>query len=136
MNDCVFIDEAGFNRNMHRSYGWCKVGTMGSNVSILGAISKDGFITLSRKEIITTAAAGKRQRTDDMPAVKRKGTTSNDFLEFIEQVLTTIDAAGMNYKYLVLDNASIHKANFVRDWVEQRGHRLLFLSPYSPIEEF
>jgi transposase len=148
MNDCVFIDEAGFNRNMHRSYGWCEVGTpckikvetRGPNVSILGAISKDGLITLSRKEIITTAAAGKRQRTDDTPAVKRKGTTSNDFLEFIEQVLTTIDAAGMNYKYLVLDNASIHKANLVRDWVEQRGYQLLFLPPYSPflnpIEEF
>ncbi|KAG1243714.1 hypothetical protein G6F65_022230 [Rhizopus arrhizus] len=129
---------------MYRSYGWGEVGppckikveTRGPNVSILGAISKDSFIILSRKENITTAAAGKRQRTDDAPSVKRKGTTSNDFLEFIEQVLTTIDAAGMNYKYLVLDNASIHKANFVRDWVEQRGHRLLFLSPYYPIEEF
>ncbi|KAI9250127.1 hypothetical protein EDC94DRAFT_487455, partial [Helicostylum pulchrum] len=26
-NDCIFIDEAGFNRNMHRSYGWSEVGT-------------------------------------------------------------------------------------------------------------
>ncbi|ORE02699.1 hypothetical protein BCV72DRAFT_317122, partial [Rhizopus microsporus var. microsporus] len=39
----------------------------------------------SRKEVITTAAAGKRKRTDDTPAVKRKGTT-----------------IGMNYKYLML----------------------------------
>ncbi|KAG1161593.1 hypothetical protein G6F36_013932 [Rhizopus arrhizus] len=129
MNDCVFIDETGFNRNMHRSYGWCevgppckiKVGTRGSNVSILGAISKDGLTTLSRKEIITTAAAGKRQRTDDTPAIK--GATT-----------------GMNYKYLVLGNASIHRANLVRDWVEQRGYQILFLPPYSPflnpIEEF
>lgn len=46
-------------------------------------ISKDGLITLSQKEIITTAATGKRQRIDDTPTVKRKGTTSNDFLEFI-----------------------------------------------------
>ncbi|CEG76976.1 hypothetical protein RMATCC62417_11795 [Rhizopus microsporus] len=93
MNDCVFINEVGINRNMYRSYGWCEVGipckikveTRGPNVSILGAISKDGLITLSRKEIITTAVAGKQQRIDDTPAVKRKGTTSNDFLEFIEQ---------------------------------------------------
>jgi hypothetical protein len=56
MNDCVFIDKAEFNRNMHRSYGWCEVGTpckikvetRRPNVSILGAISKDGLITLSR----------------------------------------------------------------------------------------
>ncbi|KAG1453785.1 hypothetical protein G6F46_009063 [Rhizopus delemar] len=99
-------DTAGFNRNMYRSYGWGEVGppckikveTRGPNVSILGAISKDSFIILSRKENITTAAAGKRQRTDDAPSVKRKGTTSNDFLEFIEQVLTTINAVGINYK--------------------------------------
>ena len=148
MNDCVFIDKAGFNRNMRRSYGWCevrtpckiKVETRESNVSILGAIFKDGQITLSRKEIITTPAAGKRQRADDTPAVKRKGITNNDFLEFIEQVLTTIDVAGMNYNYVVLENASIHKANLVRDWVEQRGYRLFFLPSYSPflnpIEEF
>ncbi|ORZ04483.1 hypothetical protein BCR42DRAFT_303275, partial [Absidia repens] len=25
-NDCVFIDESGFNRNMHRSYGWSEAG--------------------------------------------------------------------------------------------------------------
>ncbi|CEP13465.1 hypothetical protein [Parasitella parasitica] len=74
-----------------------KVETKEPNVSILGA------------------AAGKRQRTDDTPGVKRKGTTGNDFLEFIEQFLTTIDAAGMKYEYLVLDNASIHRANLVRD---------------------
>lgn len=56
MNDCVFIDEAGFNRNMHRSYGCYEVGTSckikvetkGPIVSILGAISKDGLITLHK----------------------------------------------------------------------------------------
>ncbi|CEP14349.1 hypothetical protein [Parasitella parasitica] len=55
MNECVFLDEAGFNRNMHRSYGWseaetpCKIDvqTKGANVSILGAICKSGLITLS-----------------------------------------------------------------------------------------
>lgn len=65
---------------MHRSYGWSKVGTprkikvetKGPNVSIIGAISKDGIITLLRKEIITVAAAGKRQRLDDTPVVKKK----------------------------------------------------------------
>ncbi|KAI8092407.1 uncharacterized protein B0P05DRAFT_526136, partial [Gilbertella persicaria] len=82
-NDCVFLDEAGFNRNMHRSYGWSEVGTLckikvetkGPNVTILDANSKDSIITLSRKEIITVAAAGKRQRLDDTPVVKKKGTT-------------------------------------------------------------
>lgn len=59
-----------------------------------------------------------RQRLDDRAVVKKKETTSNDSLGFIEQVLTTIDAAGMSHKYLVLDNASIHKSLVVKDWVE------------------
>jgi transposase len=50
MNDCVFIDESGFNRNMHRAYGWseknvpCKMSlqTKGPNVTIIGAISSRG----------------------------------------------------------------------------------------------
>ncbi|CEP17695.1 hypothetical protein [Parasitella parasitica] len=53
MNECVFLDEAGFNNSMHRSYGWpeagipCKIDfqTKGANVSILGAICKSGLIT-------------------------------------------------------------------------------------------
>ncbi|KAI7902444.1 uncharacterized protein BX663DRAFT_435759, partial [Cokeromyces recurvatus] len=49
----------------------------------------------------------------------RKGTTSNDFLEFIKHVLTTLDVTNMNGKHLVLDNASIYKASLVRDWAEQ-----------------
>ncbi|CEP07394.1 hypothetical protein [Parasitella parasitica] len=59
MNECVFLDEAGFNRSMHRSYGWSEAGTpckidaqtKGANVSILGAICKSGLITLSRKTL-------------------------------------------------------------------------------------
>ncbi|KAG1172519.1 hypothetical protein G6F70_006404 [Rhizopus microsporus] len=149
MNECVFLDEAGFNRSMHRSYGWSEAGapckidvqTKGANVSILGAICKSGLITLSRKEVILGARSGKRTRTGEKSqALKKKGTTSSDFLEYIEQVLTTLDTANMSYKYLVLDNASIHKAALIEGWIGQRGYKLLFLSPYSPflnpIEEF
>lgn len=124
MNECVFLDEAGFNRSMHRSYGWSEAGTpckidvqtKGANVSILGAICKSGLITLSRKEVVFSARSGKRTRTDEKSqAPKRKGTTSSDFLEYIEQVLATLDAANMSYKYLVLDNASIYKAALIED---------------------
>ncbi|KAG1132765.1 hypothetical protein G6F42_002058 [Rhizopus arrhizus] len=90
----------------------------GANVSILGAICKSGLITLSRKEVVLSARSGKRTRTGEKSqAPKRKGTTSSDFLEYIEQVLTALNAANMSYKYLVLDNASIHKAALIEDWV-------------------
>ena len=56
-SESVFIDEAGFNRNMHRSHGWSDVGkackitveTKGPNLSILGAITAHGIITLSSR---------------------------------------------------------------------------------------
>ncbi|KAI8075784.1 uncharacterized protein B0P05DRAFT_472540, partial [Gilbertella persicaria] len=61
MNEYVFLDEAGFNRSMHRSYGRPKAGapcqidvqTKGAYVSILGAICKSGLITLSKKRSCT-----------------------------------------------------------------------------------
>ena len=122
-------------------WGWNTLQNWCSNVSILGAICKSGLITLSRKEVVRSARSGKRTRTGEKSqAPKRKGTTSSDFLEYIEQVPTTLDAANMSYKYLVLDNTSIHKAALIEDWVGQRGYKLLFLPPYppflNPIEEF
>ncbi|KAG2201892.1 hypothetical protein INT45_006192, partial [Circinella minor] len=112
-SECIFIDEAGFNRNMHRSQGWSEVGspckitteTKGLNISILGAITAHGVITLSRRE--ACAPTNKKRKVND-PASK-KGTTSSDFMEFIEQVLTNIEAYDLPYRYLVMDNAAIHK---------------------------
>lgn len=65
MEECIFIDEAGFNRNMHRPYGWssanspCKVSveTKGPNVSIIGAICKDGIVALLRREVFQSSFA-------------------------------------------------------------------------------
>lgn len=100
-----------------------------ANVSILGAICKSSLITLSRKEVILTARSGKRIWTGEKAqAPKRNGAISSDFREYIEQVLTTLQVANTSYKYLALDNASIHKAALIEDWVG----RLLFLSPHSP----
>lgn len=55
-------------------------------------------------------------------------------------MLNSLDVADLHYKYLVLDNASIHKGMEVQEWVKGRGYQVLFLPPYSPflnpIEEF
>ncbi|KAG2213700.1 hypothetical protein INT45_002554 [Circinella minor] len=83
---------------MHRSQGWSEVGslckitteTKGPNISILGAITAHGVITFS------------------------------DFMEFIEQVLTNIEAHDLSYQYLIMDNAAIHKTFDVKDWVTER----------------
>lgn len=38
---------------------------------------------------------------------------------------------GKSYSF-VMDNASIHKGSELRDLVAERGHRLVFIPPYSP----
>ncbi|KAG2209879.1 hypothetical protein INT45_005146, partial [Circinella minor] len=130
--------------NMHRSQGWSKVGspckitmeTKGPNISILGAITAHGVITLSRRE--DCAPTNKKRKVND--PVSKKGTTSSDFMEFIEQVLTNIEAHDLLYRYLVMDNAAIHKTIDVKDWVTECGFEIIYLPPYSPflnpIEEF
>ncbi|KAG2225686.1 hypothetical protein INT45_012158 [Circinella minor] len=134
-SECVFIDEAGFNRNMHRSHGWSDIGkackitveTKGPNLSILGAITTHGVITLSRREVY--APTTKKRKSDDSPAPK-KGTTGSDFM----------DSLNNPYRYLVMDNAAIHRTIDVKDWVTERGFEIIYLPPYSPflnpIEEF
>ncbi|KAG2223603.1 hypothetical protein INT45_001685 [Circinella minor] len=94
------------------------------------------YTTLSRRE--ACAPTNKKRKAND-PASK-KGTTSSDFMEFIEQVLTNIEAHDLPYRYLVMDNAAIHKTIDVKDWVTERGFEIIYLPPYSPflnpIEEF
>ena len=131
---------------MHRFHGWSDIGkpckiiveTKGPNLSILGAITAHGVITLSRREVCAPTNK-KRKAGVDLPILK-KGTTGSDFMEFIEQVLTNIAAHDLPYRYLVMDNAAIYRTIDVKDWVTKRGFEIIYLPPYSPflnpIEEF
>ena len=134
-SECVFVDEAGFDRNMHCSHGWFNIGKAWkitvepkrSNLSILGAITAHGVITLSRREVC--APTNEKRKTDDGPAPK-KGTTGSGFMEFIEQVLTNIEAHDLLYQYLVMYNTAIHRTSDVKNWVTERGFEIVyFLKP-------
>ena len=54
--------------------------------------------------------------------------------------MNVLDRNNMKGHYLVMDNAPIHTPAKVRDLVESRGYKCLYLPPYSPflnpIEEF
>ena len=134
-SECVLVDEAGFNRNMHCCHGWSDIGKAWkitvepkrSNLSILGAITAHGVITLSRREVC--APTNEKRKTDDGPAPK-KGTTGSGFMEFIEQVLTNIEAHDLLYQYLVMYNTAIHRTSDVKNWVTERGFEIVyFLKP-------
>lgn len=61
MNNCVFIDEAGFNANLRRTQGWAPKGELAivkvltaraNSISILGVISSKGLIKVCLKKPI------------------------------------------------------------------------------------
>ncbi|KAG0176326.1 hypothetical protein DFQ28_004819, partial [Apophysomyces sp. BC1034] len=76
----------------------CKVSTetKGLNVTIIGAICKEGIVALSRREVC--APSVKIRKAGRPPG--KKGTTGSDFLVFVEQLLNTLDVRDLKYKYL------------------------------------
>lgn len=149
--NCIFIDEAGFNISMRREYGWSAVGekavltvpvTRGLNVSFIGAISAKGCIELKVRAPV--APSNKKRKLDSETNAEKvsRGTTANHFYGFVKSVIQQIEnnkeLQGM--RYLILDNAAIHKRRDLQLLVALSGLELVFLPPYSPglnaIEEF
>jgi hypothetical protein len=56
-------------------------------------------------------------------------TDSDIFLAYIEHLLCPVLKPG---DVVVMDNLSAHKAQAVREWIENAGAELLYLPPYSP----
>jgi transposase len=149
--NCVFIDEAGFNLHTQRSYGRSRKGTpakgivptaKGITITILGAISQAGVIDISLKKPQATSISKKRRANDTTAMVVngRVGTRTEHFLTYISNVMDVLDRNNMKGHYLVMDNAPIHTPVKIRELIESRGYRCLYLPPYSPflnpIEEF
>jgi transposase len=149
--NCVFIDESGFNLYTQRNYGRSRRGTpakgivptaKGVTITILGAISQAGVIDISLKKPQAVSASKKRKANDSTARVisGRIGTRTEHFLAYISNVMDVLDRNGMKGQYLVMDNAPIHTPGKVRELVEGRGYKCLYLPPYSPflnpIEEF
>lgn len=117
----VFADESHFNQlMMRRPYAWSKRGERacqyefqfrGAKYSILPAITLDGIIHL---EVLENAVTGA------------------DFRRFVEDLLPRMNEWPLPNSVLVIDNASIHKVAGIREMVEGRGARLLYLPSYSP----
>lgn len=137
MTNCVFIDEAGFNLHLVRLYAWSKKGkpakvevpnNAGINLSILRCISAEGIIHISKRD----PKPSKKRRRNETSTASGPGATSEHFLEYLEDMMDTLDEHGMQGRYLVLDNARIHHTQKVQNLVSARGYHLLFLPPYSP----
>jgi transposase len=67
-------------------------------------------------------------------------TRTERYLAYLSNVMNVLHRRNMKGHYLVMDNAPIHTPATVRDLVESRGYKCLYLPPYSPflnpIEKF
>lgn len=119
----VFLDEAGAHIAMGRSHAWVQRGTeyvearpmnWGDNLTMVGALRREGWVTLSTK----------------WRAMNREA-----FLTWMRDALAPRLRRG---DIVLLDNLPAHKAPAVRALVERRGATLRYLPPYShdfnPIE--
>ena len=113
----VVLDEAGANLAMGRSHAWVPRGeeyveprpmNWGTNLTLIGAIRRTGWVTLNTKWRALDAAY---------------------FIDWVRRRLAPHLRPG---DIVLLDNLTAHKDAAVRRLVAARGARLRFLPPYSP----
>ena len=113
----VYLDESGFERTSHRAHGW----------------------GLRGKKVYGERSGRKRPRTSLISAKQGKRLLAPILFE------GSTDAMLFNYwlknhlfkeleqdSTIIMDNAAFHKTALTRQLIEEAGHSLLFLPPYSP----
>lgn len=117
MNRFKFIDESGVNLAMTRLYGRAPRGqravgsvpiNYGENLTIIGAIGTDGLDALMTVD----------------------GATDGEiFRVYVGEILCPTLRPG---DVVVMDNLGAHKVSGIREAIEGRGAKLIYLPPYSP----
>jgi transposase len=113
----VFLDESGVTTQMTRNYRRAPRGERVREATPQG-----------HGKILTMFAA-LSTRGLEAPMTIAEPTDGDIFLAYIEQVLCPRLGPG---QVVVMDNLSAHKVSRVRELIEDRGARLLYLPPYSP----
>jgi hypothetical protein len=113
----VFVDECSTNTSLSPIYGWSRRGqrlyfeaprNWGANVTLLSIMSLEGM----------------------GPSLAVEGPTTKAVFEtYVEHVLAPALKPG---QIVVMDHLSSHKGSRVRELIEGRGCKLLYLPPYSP----
>lgn len=144
LENAVFIDEAGFNVNLRREYGWTKKSgeaitniplRAGTNISLLGAICSKGLISLqSRKVLLDTNSTRKRLDPGENVGELKMHTSDDSFFDFMRSVINQLQTSSdfSNLKYLVLEDAPSHKREDLKLLVEGTGYEFIFLPQHTP----
>jgi transposase len=113
----VFVDECGTNTSLCPLYAWSPRGeraygeaprNWGANVTLLASMRREGMGACIAVEGATTKVV---------------------FEAYVEEALAPSLRPG---QVVVMDNLSSHKGQRVRELIEGRGCKLVYLPPYSP----
>jgi hypothetical protein len=117
----VFVDETGLQVSMRMRQGRSKRGT-----------SAQIKVKATREKTYSAAAALMKS---GMVLYEVQGTPYNGlaFLAFMNTLMDKLNAEGKTGCYLVMDNVAFHRMVIIREAVEQKGHYLRFLPPYTPM---
>jgi hypothetical protein len=55
-----------------------------------------------------------------------------NFSRFFNHDYSNIPTFPLSVKYILLDNVSFHRSNCIKEFVESKGFKFLFIPPYSP----
>ncbi|KAG1056191.1 hypothetical protein G6F43_001897 [Rhizopus delemar] len=158
LENCVFVDESGFNINMRPPSGWSLKGKSavtaaptGRVVShtVLGAITAKFVVsTVHRnpqeecsKRIKIDFGNRKRKAPAGTKKLTSKGTVTGHYMKFLEKTMDEMDCfPELKDYYIIMDNAPIHTAGQIDEMIVARGYKSIYLTPYSPelnpIEQF
>jgi transposase len=115
--DLLFLDECGVNLAMTALYAWAQRGeravgsapkNWGDNITLAGVLGLEGIVA---------------------PLMLRGSMDGEAFVGYIEQFVAPALRPG---HVLLMDNLNVHKSVAVREAIEARGAKLIFLPPYSP----
>ncbi|OAD69431.1 hypothetical protein PHYBLDRAFT_66346 [Phycomyces blakesleeanus NRRL 1555(-)] len=128
LSNCVFIDEAGFNMHIKRTFG-CSVSGTPAKTTVL--TQRDVSITILGA-MFTTKKKRKLDIYTNVEVNGQIGTRTQQYLDFLSHTMDVLDSHGMQGCYLSMDNASIYKTDEVKDFISSRGYKCIYLSVYSP----
>jgi len=120
IDDLIFVDEMGVNCSMRQRYGRSLVGT-----------NPRKTITSIRSQNISVCAGISRNAVLHFQIQERSFNTDG-FHGYVVELLKTLQIMNMMNKIIIADNASIHRNKRIQEYIEQAGHQLIFLPPYTP----
>ena len=113
----VYIDESGIDHNMLKVHCWIKKGS-----ELVGERS-------GKARGRTSVIAALNQEKVNVPLIYKGTMNTALFLGWLEKQLIPSLLKG---QVVVMDNASIHKSEQVKEKIEAANCTLLYLPPYSP----